>query len=72
MYQITTQYGECHRPTLKEPCQTVNACWRCTQWLVSSEELPYLKQDLLRVEEEIGIADKLGMTRQQKGLEHDR
>lgn len=28
MYQITTQYGECHRPILKSPCQTVNACWQ--------------------------------------------
>lgn len=72
MYQITTQYGECHRPTLKESCHTVNACWRCTQWRVSSEDLPYLKQDLLRVEEEIEIAEKSGMTRQQKGLQDDR
>lgn len=72
MYQITTQYGECHRPTLKNPCPTVNSCWRCKEWRVSSEDLEYLKEDLQRVENELKIAETLGMLRQQQGLENDR
>lgn len=72
MYQITTQYGECHRPTLKEPCQTVNACWRCEHWRTSTDDLAYLKSDLALVEAEIKIAKELGMIRQQQGLESDR
>lgn len=72
MYQITTQYGECHRPVLKSPCQTVNACWRCEHWRTSTDDVRYLKQDLNRIEEEIEIADKLEMVRQQKGLNNDR
>jgi integrase/recombinase XerD len=71
MYQITTQYGECHRPILKKPCQTVNACWRCKEWRVSSDDLAYLKEDLKRVESELDIAQSLGMIRQQQGLEDD-
>ena len=72
MYQITTQYGECHRPTLKKPCPTVNACWKCKEWRVSSDDLPYLKKDLQRVEDELKSALALGMIRQQQGLEDDR
>lgn len=72
MYQITTQYGGCHRQLLKSPCQTVNACWGCEDWLPSSDDLVYLKQDLKRIEEEIEIAKELGMVRQQKGLNNDR
>lgn len=72
MYQITTQYGECHRPVLKTPCQTVNACWRCKEWRTSTDDLPYLKDDLKRVEEELQIAKQMGMFRQQYGLEDDR
>jgi len=72
MYQITTQYGECHRPVLKSPCQTVNACLRCEHWRTSTEDVGYFKQDLNRIEEEIEIADRLEMVRQQKGLESDR
>ncbi|PSB00851.1 tyrosine-type recombinase/integrase [Merismopedia glauca] len=68
MYQITTQYGECHRPVLKSPCQTVNACWQCEHWLTSTEDLPVLKNDLQRVETELEMASKLGMVRQQQGL----
>jgi integrase/recombinase XerD len=71
MYQITTQYGECHRPTLKKPCPTVNACWKCKEWRVSSDDLPYLKEDLQRVEDELQSAKVLGMIRQQQGLEDD-
>ena len=71
MYQITTQYGECHRPLLKSPCQTVNACWRCQHWRTSTDDLNYLKDDLKRVAEELTIAEKLGMVRQQQGLEDD-
>lgn len=71
MYQITTQYGDCHRPILSKPCQTVNACWRCKEWRVSSDDLIYLKEDLKRVEDELNIAQKLGMIRQQQGLEDD-
>lgn len=29
MHQITTQYGECHRPNIKSPCPTINACGKC-------------------------------------------
>ena len=72
MYQITTQYGECHRPILKSQCQTVNACWRCQHWRTSTDDLPYLKDDLLRVSKELETANKLGMTRQKQGLEEDR
>lgn len=72
MYQISTQYGECHRPVLKSPCQTVNACWQCEHWLTSTEDLSALKTDLQRVETEIEIASKLGMIRQQQGLEVDQ
>ena len=72
MYQITTQYGECHRPVLKSPCQTVNACWQCEHWLTSTEDLSVLKNDLQRVETEIEIASKLGMVRQQQGLTIDQ
>jgi integrase/recombinase XerD len=71
MYQITTQYGECHRPTLKNPCPTVNSCWRCKEWRVSIEDLPYLKEDRKRVEAELNIAEKLGMLRQIQGLSTD-
>ena len=72
MYQITTQYGECHRPIINSSCQTVNACWRCQHWRVSSDDLPYLKDDLKRVEQELAIAKQLGMNRQKQGLEDDR
>jgi integrase/recombinase XerD len=72
MYQITTQYGSCHRPVLKSPCQTVNACWRCEHWLTSTEDLSALKQDLERVGTELDIASQLGMIRQQQGLATDQ
>lgn len=72
MYQVTTQYGECHRPVLKSPCQTVNACWRCEHWLTSSDDLDSLKYDLQRIKAELEIATNLGMVRQQKGLISDR
>jgi integrase/recombinase XerD len=72
MYQITTQYGECHRPILKSPCQTVNACWQCEHWLTSTEDLSALKEDLQRVETELNIAAGLGMIRQQQGLSADQ
>ncbi|MEA5536983.1 tyrosine-type recombinase/integrase [Crocosphaera sp. XPORK-15E] len=72
MYQVTTQYGECHRPQLKSPCQTVNACWRCEHWRTSTDDLDYLNQDLARLDEEIKIAHQLGMVRQEKGLISDQ
>jgi integrase/recombinase XerD len=72
MYQITTQYGECHRPVLKAPCQTVNACWQCEHWLTSTEDLSALKNDLQRVEIELDVASRLGMVRQQQGLAVDQ
>lgn len=72
MYPLTTQYGECHRPVLKSPCQTVNACWRCEYWRISEEDFNYLQEDLARLEEELKIAKTLRMTRQQQGLEDDR
>lgn len=71
MYQITTQYGECHRSTIKDPCQTVNACWRCEHWRTSLDDLDALKSDLQRIEKELEIAVRLGMVRQQKGLFED-
>lgn len=71
MHQLTTQYGECHRPTLKEPCKTVNACWGCEHWRTSLDDLHYLKDDFLRVDEELKIAESLGMIRQKQGLETD-
>jgi integrase/recombinase XerD len=72
MYQITTQYGECHRPVLKSPCQTVNACWRCEHWRTSSDDVALLKKDLKRVQTELEIATKLGMVRQKQGLVSDQ
>lgn len=72
MYQITTQYGECHRPQLKSPCQTVNACWRCEHWRTSTDDLDYLKEDLARLNTEIEMARQLGMVRQEKGLMTDQ
>lgn len=72
MYQITTQYGECHRPVLKSPCQTVNACWQCEYWCTSTDDLNALNNDFQRVEAELEIAVKLGMVRQQQGLENDQ
>lgn len=72
MYQITTQYGECHRPIINNPCQTVNACWRCQHWQISSDDLPHLREDLKRVEQELSVANQLGMTRQKEGLEDDQ
>ena len=72
MYPLTTQYGECHRPILKSPCHTVNACWRCEHWRITEDDFNYLKEDLARVEEELQIARTLRMTRQTQGLESDR
>ena len=72
MYQITTQYGECHRPVLKSPCQTVNACWQCEHWLTSTDDVSALKNDLQRVETELDFASRLGMVRQQQGLALDQ
>lgn len=72
MYQITTQYGECHRPILKAACQTVNACWQCEHWLTSTEDLSVLKNDLQRIEVELETARRVGMVRQQQGLEVDQ
>ena len=72
MYQITTQYGECHRPQLKSPCQTVNACWRCEHWRTSTDDLDYLKEDLARLESERNVAHQLGIVRQEKGLINDQ
>jgi integrase/recombinase XerD len=71
MYQITTQYGECHRPVIKSPCQTVNACWRCEHWRTSTDDITFLTKDLQRVEAELEIATKLGMVRQKQGLVSD-
>ena len=72
IYPMTTQYGECHRPVFKSPCQTVNACWRCEHWRVSDDDLKYLQEDLERPQEELQQAKTLGMTKQQQGLEGDR
>jgi integrase/recombinase XerD len=72
MYQIVTQYGECHRPILKALCQTVNACWQCEHWLTSTDDVSALKNDLQRVETELDVASRLGMVRQQQGLALDQ
>jgi integrase len=71
MHQISTQYGECHRPILNSPCQTVNACWRCQHWCTSTDDLYYLRDDFKRVEQELQIAERLGMVRQEQGLKGD-
>ena len=71
MYQITTQYGECHRPVIKAPCQTINACWRCEHWRTSTDDLPYLLEDFKQVESELKLAEELGMVKQKQGLEID-
>ncbi|QFS52355.1 tyrosine-type recombinase/integrase [Nostoc sphaeroides] len=72
MYQVITQYGECHRSVLQAPCQTVNACWRCEHWRTTHEDLPYLKQDLNRVEKELKIIKREGLIKLEQGLERDR
>ena len=72
MYPLTTQYGECHRDLFKSPCPTVNACWRCEHWRITEDDFNYLKEDLVRVEEELKVAKTLRMTRQIQGLEGDR
>ena len=72
MYQVTTQYGECHRSILQSPCQTVNACWRCEHWRTTTEDLPSLKQDLERVEKELKIVRRQGLIKLEQGLEGDR
>ena len=72
MHQITTQYGECHRPILEAPCQTINACWQCEHWLTSTDDLPVLEQDLQRVEIELNTISALGMVRQQQTLTVDK
>ncbi len=71
MYQVTTQYGECHRSFLQAPCQTVNACWRCEHWRTTDEDLPHLKQDLERVEKELKIVKLEGLIKLEQGLEGD-
>lgn len=71
MHSITTIYGECHRPILKNACETVNACLHCQHLHISIDDLAFLKQDLKRVESELEVAKKLGMLRQEQGLESD-
>lgn len=71
LHQITTQQGECHRSNLKQPCPTVNGCWRCTDWMTSEKDLPYLKQDLQRLQNELEKANKLGMVRVEKEIQKD-
>lgn len=68
VHQITTQVGSCHRPALKSPCETINACWHCKHWLTSIDDLPILKEDLQGIEAELEIANSLGMIRNQQGL----
>lgn len=72
LYQVTTEVGECHRSLVTEACPTKNACGRCEYFLVSIKDLPILKQDLTRIEAEIGIASGLGLIRQGRELEVDR
>ncbi len=71
LHQITTQQGECHRSNLKNPCPTVNGCWRCGDWMTSERDLPYLQQDLERLKDELEKADKLGMVRVVKEIQKD-
>ncbi len=71
MHQITTQQGECHRSNLKNACPTVNGCWRCGDWMTSEKDLPYLKQDLERLKDELEKADNLGMVRVVKEIHKD-
>ena len=71
MHQTTTQYGECHRPNLKTTCPTINACLRCEYWCTTIDDLLYLKDDLKQTEAELQVSTRLGMVRQQQGLESD-
>ena len=71
LHQTTTQQGECHRSNLKNPCPTVNGCWRCGDWMTSEEDLPYLKQDLTRLQDELEKLEKLGMDRAAKEVRKD-
>jgi len=72
MNQITTQYGECHRPNINNPCPIINAYWSCNYWRCSVSDLPFLQSDLKLVESELEIATKLGMVRQQQGLSNNQ
>ena len=56
---------------LKKPCPTVNGCWRCGDWMTSEKDLPYLKQDLERLKDELEKANKLGMVRVAKEIQKD-
>ena len=71
LHQISTQQGECHRSNLKKPCPTVNGCWRCGDWMTSEKDLPYLKQDLERLKNELKKTNKLGMVRVAKEIQKD-
>ncbi|MBG1261125.1 tyrosine-type recombinase/integrase [Nostoc commune] len=71
MYQVTTQYGECHRSVIQAPCQTVNACWRCEHWRTTDENLPDLKQDLERIKKELKIVKREGLIKLEQGLKGD-
>lgn len=71
LLQITTQQGECHRSNLKKPCPTVNGCWRCEDWMTSEKDVPYLKEDLERLKDELEKANKLGMVRVAKEIQKD-
>ena len=71
MHQITTQVGECHRPNLKKPCLTVNACSRCKYWRNTIDDLPFLKEDLKQISKEEEISRQLGLIRNQKELVKD-
>ena len=71
LHQITTQQGECHRSNLKTLCPTVNGCWRCGDWMTSEKDLPYLKEDLERLKDELKKTNKLGMIRVAKEIQKD-
>lgn len=71
LYPRTIQVGECHRPIVKDPCLTTNACWRCEHYRVTEDDLPFLKADLPRIQEAIAESEQIGRTRTFSELRKD-
>lgn len=71
LYPRVIQVGECHRPIVKDPCLTTNACWRCEHYRVTEDDLPFLKADLPRVQEAILESEQLGRIRSLAELRKD-
>lgn len=63
LYPRSLNVGECHRPIVKAPCLTTNACWRCEHYRVTEDDLPFLKADLPRIQEAIVESEQIGRVR---------